>query len=193
MVAQVVHPVVLQARCDQDVLEFLPDGGLGIVTAVLVGKNQIGKLPRIPQIAHQKPLLRLGDFVLFQHLHDGRSRSNDSGLAVFQGAEAVLLPLLPGLHQLLLHVDDAVLEIHAVPGEADQLADPHPGEGGRQEQRLEGVAFQRFEQLFLFRCVQGHHRLLHHLGTDGIRSPGNTAQWRALVFIWRCMMPDCLC
>ena len=79
-----------------------------------------------------------------------------------------LLPLLAGLHQLLFHVDHFVLEVHAVPGQADQLADSHPGEGGRQEQRLEGIALQRFKQFFLFRCVQRHHRLLHHLGTDGV-------------------------
>ena len=159
-----MYPMVLQACSRQNVLEFLPDGRLRVMTAVFVGKNQIGKLPRIPKVAHQEPLLRLGDFVLFEHLHDVGSGSNDAGLAVFEGAEAILLSLLAGLHQLLFHINHFVLEVHAVPGQADQLADPHPGEGGRQKQRLEGVAFQRFEQLFLFRCVQGHHRLLHHLG-----------------------------
>ena len=163
MVPQIVHPVMLQSGCRQDGLKFLPDRRLEKVAAIRVIEHQSGEFTFIPQIAHLTFLCLLIRFMLLQHFHHKGSGSDYAGFAVLQGSEYIILTLDPRLHQLLLDVDHTVLKVHTVPGEPDNLSDPHSREDRRQEQGLKGIAFQRFEEALLLRGVQRRHLLFYHL------------------------------
>ena len=126
---EVMDPVMLKAGLLQDLLEFLPDRRLDVVVAVLVTKDQIREISLIPERARCKFLCSLDSFVMPENIHDERRREYDPGLSVLQRAPVVFAAaLLAGRSKLLLHVDDAVLEVDAVPGEADQFSAAQTGE-----------------------------------------------------------------
>ena len=128
-VAEIVDPVVLQAGFLQDLLEFLPDGRLDVVVAVRMAENQIGEIPFVPERTGGEFLRCLDCLVMLQYIHHERRRENNSGLTVFQCAPVGFSASFFSLDgKLLLHMDNAVFKINAVPGEADQLSTAQAGE-----------------------------------------------------------------
>ena len=131
-----------------------------------MGEHQVGEFAFVPEIAGALFLLFLIGAVLLQHFHHVGSWFDDPGLSVFQRPEVELASLSPRLAELLFHMDHAMLEVHAVPGQTDQLAAAHPCKDVRQEQRLKFFSAKHLEELFLIRCVQRLHLLLHYPGDD---------------------------
>ena len=168
---------MLQTGCCQNVLEFLPDRRLGIVAAIRVIEHQAGEFTLIPQVTPLALLCLLIRFVLLQHFHHERDGGNHAGFAVLQGTEHIILTLDPRLHQLLLDVDHTVLKVHTVPGEPDDLSDPHPREDSRQKQSLKGIAFQCCEEALLLRSVQRGWIISFGRGWIG---PFAAKRWRSL-------------
>ena len=151
---EVMDPVMLQAGFLQDLLEFLPDGRLNVVIAVLVAEDEVWEITFIPERTGGEFLCSLDSLVVLQHIHDERRREYDPGLSVLQRAPVVLsAAFLTGRGELLLHMDDAVLKVDAVPGEADQFSAAQSGEEIGEDQILEFFTFEGSEKLFLFFLV----------------------------------------
>ena len=87
---EVMDPVMLQAGFLQDLLEFLPDGRLNVVIAVLVAEDQIREISLVPERTGGEFLCSLDSFVMSENIHDERRRKYDPGLSVLQRAPVVL-------------------------------------------------------------------------------------------------------
>ena len=124
-----MDPVVLQPGFLQDLLEFLPDGRLNVVVAVRMAEDEIREIPFVPERTGGEFLRSLDCLVMLQYIYHERRREYDPGLSVLQRAPVGFSSSLFALGgKLLLHVDNAVLEVDTVPGEADQLSTAQAGE-----------------------------------------------------------------
>ena len=170
-VTKIVNAVMTESGFLQDLLEFLPDGRLNVVVAVIMDEDQSGKITLVPQGTGSKFLLCLYRLMMLQHIHDERCRNHDSGFAVFQAAPVAFSSsaLFTGHRKLLFDVDDTLVEIYAVPGQTDQFAASEACKQVGKDQVLERLAFEGCEEAFLLFLVQGLYFgfLDFRDGTDG--------------------------
>ena len=161
---EIVNPMVRQTGLFQYLLEFFPDGRLDVVISVRMGKNQSGEITFVPQGTGGELLCRLDGFVMLQDIHDELRGVNIPCLIVLQSAPVAFstAALLAGRGQLLLNVDDSIVKINAVPGQADQFAATKTSEDVHKDQVLQFFALQGGEEAFLLFLVQRNNFFFHY-------------------------------
>ena len=167
-VPHVVEADLRRADLFHDLLEVVVDR-VGIqVPAKLVGEDQVHGVLEV------LPVLELpGHLLLFdpiEDVHDLLGGLQLSGLPVFRGDELAGPVPDPGPLELLVDQNGAPGEVHYVPSQTHDLALPHPGEQGHEEQVLVLVALDSLQEVGDHVLIHSVHLLLLDPGTDrGVR------------------------
>ena len=120
-----MHPVMRQSGFHQIALECPAYKPLIQMTAISMSEYQIREFSLIPEIAgFFLPGFLIGA-MLFQHFHHERRGLDDPRFSVLQRSEVETASFLSNLAELLFHMDHTVLEIHAIPSQADQFSTPY--------------------------------------------------------------------
>ena len=150
-VTQIVEAFLIQSQFPYNVFEMLIYGHMTQISAPLVRENEIPRI--VPSRSRLLLKLLLAGFLRFQEFHDRRRDHDISAHAVLGGHQRVDPADLLRLLQLLLHMDRAGIEVHAVPCEPQHLALPHTGEECDQVQEFKLMPSDRIQKphdLFLF-------------------------------------------
>ncbi len=99
-------------------------------SARLVGEYQSMRI--LPEWTGSQLHFRLLPPLRTERTHNQRRGDNGSRLAAFSGNEQAAVSVF-GPGQLLIDVDRAVVKVHGVPGEAQQLTLPHTGKQGHTD------------------------------------------------------------
>lgn len=168
-VPEIVHSGVGSPDLLDQPLKAVVHGPVGQIPAEGTGKHQACLLPLVAQ---QIPVVVLSLPLELEELCHRRGHGDYPLLVVLGGNELVraAAPVLP--LKLLLHQNGVVLEVHAVPGQAQQLALPHPREHGDLVQILVGMAGQQLQKGLDLLLSQRLDLLLHdpgqHAGLRGV-------------------------
>lgn len=167
-VPHVVEADLRRADLFHDLLEVVVDS-VGIqISAQLVGEDQVhGILEALPVLELPGHLLLLDPV---EDVHNLLGGLQLPGLPVFRGDELTGPVPDPGPLELLVDQNGAPGKIHRVPGQTHDLALPHAGEQGHEEQILVLVALDGLQEVRDHVLIHGVHLLLLDPGTDrGVR------------------------
>lgn len=146
-VAEVMETGLRNPDLCHDCFQVLQDRVVNQVSARLIHKDKIFFIHPGSAGSQFVFCLLLPDFV--QHLHYVRRRLKHPGLIVLRREELVLAGAasFADLLQLLLDRDGAGSEIHAVPGQAENLALPHAGKYVDKEEIAELIVFDLCQEI----------------------------------------------
>ena len=142
-VPEIVDPGIGSPDLLDQPLEAVVHGAVREIPAEGTGEHQPCLLPLVSE---QVSVVVLALALKLKELDHRGGHGNHPLLVVLGGNELVraAAPVLP--LELLLHQNGVVLEVHAVPGQPQQLALPHPREHGDLIQILVGVAGQQLQK-----------------------------------------------
>lgn len=121
-VPQIVKAQPVQPDLTDNILEVVVDSEVAQVRAELVDEHQVP--PIVPRHIRDLLTMLLQPLFLLQKPHDGIRNSHNTASAVLGRHEGILAADLVRLLKLLVDVERVALEVHAVPGEAEDLALP---------------------------------------------------------------------
>lgn len=147
-----------------DALEVAVYRVAGEVAAQGVGEHQAHGV--IPCAAGLQLVFLLAELHPSQHIKHGLGWGEDAGLVVLQGGEFVRPSTAVDalLAQLLAHGDGSLLEVHAIPGQADDLPLAQAGEDVHEQQVLVGGAFDGLQEGLHLIALDGADLLVLHAG-----------------------------
>ena len=145
----------------------------------LRGKNQ--PVGIVPHGAHSKLRFRLACPLVPQCGHCRRRGGDRPRFSAFGGDEQPRRPVLQS-GQLLVDVDSASLEVHRIPGEAQQFGQAKPGKQGHSDQVFQLFPFGGGQQRGHLLIVKWVNFLLLQPGklTPRRRVPGDIVQLHSL-------------
>lgn len=143
-VPQIVDPGLRRADLRRQPLEAVVDGPVRQVPAEGAGEDQAGFDPLVSQKA---PQLVLSRSLLSEELGDAGRHGNDAALVVLRRDDLCDAAFGVLLVELLLDQDRAACVVHTIPGKAQKLPLPHPGEQGNLVEVFVGMPRQQLQEV----------------------------------------------